>query len=466
MLIHRVVIQIVLRRLYGVLSLLVVWFGLMAAVNAAAENPVQCQQDCVPVGEWSFRLGIGAGVRVNPLNDGDDTPLVLLPELSYYGKRFFLKNFELGYTFLETDRHQLNGLVSPSYDQMLFNRWDPLNFTDSGGAPSLSASVSSLSAPTYRVVVTDGNGSKNALDPADSSIVMPPDLNAGTSPSPGPELPRALVAVVPAATTVAVNGVSTIFVNGVEVPVSPGRHQTIAGSQDNVIGISATLGGFVSVSGVSDADQVRLQGDNLEIGNSGSPALRGGPAQPQPALGGDITVGFDGSLAVIEPVQVETGSDTSARPVSIDEVRKRKVAGLMGLEYSYQAHRFSFHIQALQDFTRVHKGAEARIAVTLPMQYKTHQFALTAGANWQSQKVIDYYYGVTDADIDDSRVFYSPSKAAVTPLLRLDWQKSISAKWSLRGFVQYMPLSEPVKASPLVGDSNITAVFLGGVYHF
>lgn len=82
---------------------------------------------CVEVGAWRFGLNIGLGVRTNPLYKGDDIPLILLPQISYYGERFFLENLDAGFTLFETPRTMLNLLVTPSYDGVFFNRWDPGN---------------------------------------------------------------------------------------------------------------------------------------------------------------------------------------------------------------------------------------------------------------------------------------------------------------------------------------------------
>ncbi len=68
------------------------------------------------------------GVRTNPVVDGETIPLVLLPEIQYYGERFFLNNLDFGYTLHESEYQTLNLLLTPGYDQLFFNRWDPQNF--------------------------------------------------------------------------------------------------------------------------------------------------------------------------------------------------------------------------------------------------------------------------------------------------------------------------------------------------
>lgn len=78
------------------------------------------QSGCIAVGEWDIRLGIGAGLRSNPLIDGDDLPIYLLPELRYYGERFFFDTYTGGFTFYETDAQFFNSVVTIGFDQIYF----------------------------------------------------------------------------------------------------------------------------------------------------------------------------------------------------------------------------------------------------------------------------------------------------------------------------------------------------------
>lgn len=85
-------------------------------------------QDCVEVGKWDISVGIGAGVRTNPVEDASDIPLVLVPQISYNGERFFIQNLDFGFMLWENEHHQFNLLATPSYDQVFFHRWSPSNF--------------------------------------------------------------------------------------------------------------------------------------------------------------------------------------------------------------------------------------------------------------------------------------------------------------------------------------------------
>lgn len=55
----------------------------------------------VDVGSFDFRVSVGYGALTNPLKKRDDIHIYLLPELSYYGEKFYFENFVVGYSLYE-----------------------------------------------------------------------------------------------------------------------------------------------------------------------------------------------------------------------------------------------------------------------------------------------------------------------------------------------------------------------------
>lgn len=97
------------------------------------------------VGEWNISLSLGAGRRTNPVDGNPDIPLLVIPQVSYYGKRFFLENLELGFTLHESDANTLSLIAAPGYDRVFFYRNDLQNYFVSGGALGM------VSTPQYNV---------------------------------------------------------------------------------------------------------------------------------------------------------------------------------------------------------------------------------------------------------------------------------------------------------------------------
>jgi MipA family protein len=140
---------------------------LMCASCANAQSSCDpAESACAEVGSWHLSLAVGAGVRTNPLAEGDDIPLILIPQLSYTGDRFFIQNLDMGFILLETEQHQLNLFITPSYDQVFFQRWSPSNFfIDSNNfATAGDKSVTKEEIPTINL------DPKNELGPNNSFI--------------------------------------------------------------------------------------------------------------------------------------------------------------------------------------------------------------------------------------------------------------------------------------------------------
>src|SRR5690554_1074332 len=131
---------------------------LLAAASTSAFASSSCDsrtEDCVAIGEWRLGIGVGLGVRTNPVVEGDNLPIVLIPEISYYGERFFWDTTQIGYNLVETPRHSLNALVTLGLDYMYFRDWSMGNFVIDGAAGHMTFTP----APTLRD--TDENDSND-----------------------------------------------------------------------------------------------------------------------------------------------------------------------------------------------------------------------------------------------------------------------------------------------------------------
>jgi outer membrane protein len=123
-----------------------------AAASAARASSVRdCDadsQDCVVVGKWNVSLALGAGVRSNPLVHGQDLPLVVVPQISYYGKRFYIDNLDVGFTAVDGETNTLSLIASPGYDRIFFYRSDLQNiFVNLGGGAGTNPPVPPTRVP-------------------------------------------------------------------------------------------------------------------------------------------------------------------------------------------------------------------------------------------------------------------------------------------------------------------------------
>jgi outer membrane protein len=89
---------------------------------------------------------------------------------------------------------------------------------------------------------------------------------------------------------------------------------------------------------------------------------------------------------------------------------------------------------------------------------------VSLGAVWQSEEIINYYFGISPDEADVENQYLAGS--GVSTLLRFDWNYKLSKRWDLRALVSYRHLPPEISSSPLIKNNNVVTAFVGGVYHF
>jgi outer membrane protein len=118
-------VSVTSRRIGPIAAALLLLF--LAGATFAADSCPESSDDCVAVGGWSLSVAVGAGLRTNPLVHGKDIPLIVVPQFSYYGRRFFIDNLDPGVTLVDGDSNTLSLIASPGYDRVFFYRSDLQN---------------------------------------------------------------------------------------------------------------------------------------------------------------------------------------------------------------------------------------------------------------------------------------------------------------------------------------------------
>ncbi len=126
-----------------------------AVERAASEGDCStASPDCVVVGNWNISLALGAGVRSNPLVHGADLPLAVVPQISYYGKRFYIDNLDVGFTAVETGSNTLSLIASPGYDRIFFYRSDLQNILVSLAGTHIGSNPPPVPFPAHSRPIT------------------------------------------------------------------------------------------------------------------------------------------------------------------------------------------------------------------------------------------------------------------------------------------------------------------------
>ncbi|MEI8668463.1 MipA/OmpV family protein [Pseudoalteromonas sp. B131b] len=108
--------------------LLITLVACFAANGQQAKNVTQeFEEQHIAIEQWHFSLSAGAGVVTNPLRGGDNIPLVLIPQVAFYGQHWFFDNGRLGYSFIQSQKHNLNLVSELNAESRFFIDWHPTN---------------------------------------------------------------------------------------------------------------------------------------------------------------------------------------------------------------------------------------------------------------------------------------------------------------------------------------------------
>lgn len=123
-----------------ILSLLLIFATL--AVQACPD-----EASCVEENSWQLGVAIGLGARSNPLVDGDSVPLVVMPDIAWYGEKAYFDNGELGYQWVETPAYAIETYLTLDRERAFFSFWHPVNvFAPNAGFASDSLLASAEEA--------------------------------------------------------------------------------------------------------------------------------------------------------------------------------------------------------------------------------------------------------------------------------------------------------------------------------
>ncbi|TMP37265.1 hypothetical protein CWB98_11075 [Pseudoalteromonas rubra] len=140
--------------------------------NLAFANCDTQPENCIEVSQWQISVAVGAGIATNPLKDGEHSPLIVLPYVSYYADRFFLDNTAIGYTFIDQQSFDISWIAELNSEQAFFTRSRPGTLLRSN---TLSPDISErVELPQTRL--PSDNGGTNTDN--EGNISQPQEVNS------------------------------------------------------------------------------------------------------------------------------------------------------------------------------------------------------------------------------------------------------------------------------------------------
>ncbi|HMW72449.1 MAG TPA: MipA/OmpV family protein, partial [Cellvibrionaceae bacterium] len=145
----------------------------------------------------------------------------------------------------------------------------------------------------------------------------------------------------------------------------------------------------------------------------------------------------------------------------------RHTSALGGFEYNASLGGFfdglEFNWQFLEELSGYHAGREMRLAIS--RDFLTYWRA-SLGANFQSRDYINYYFGVSASEASPLFSRYTPNSGGWSKLVRVEYLKPLSPHLAIKGGAALKIFSSAVADSPLLEESSVYSLFLGGVYYF
>lgn len=143
------------------------------------------------------------------------------------------------------------------------------------------------------------------------------------------------------------------------------------------------------------------------------------------------------------------------------ENRKYSLDGGMRLKLNIPSlDNFYIKTTVASDLLSENDGQE--ISLSLCKDYKHDYFLITPsiGIKWQSENMVDYYYGVKTIEARTGRNAYFPN-AATNYFFNLNLNLGLSKDWILVGIIDFEKLNSEINDSPIVDDDYIVWGVLG-----
>lgn len=148
-------------------------------------------------------------------------------------------------------------------------------------------------------------------------------------------------------------------------------------------------------------------------------------------------------------------------------MEERKSSLDLGASLNYYSSDFGYlSFDYKQDIGGVNKGQELTVNYAYPLSWGSLTITPGISIQRQSDKLVNYYYGVKDAEVTINRKAYS-GQATVNYSLELDLEYALSQSWMIFSSAALIKLGDGIKNSPLVEDDGASWVTsIGFVYSF
>jgi outer membrane protein len=120
---------------------------------------------------------------------------------------------------------------------------------------------------------------------------------------------------------------------------------------------------------------------------------------------------------------------------------------------------------AFQDVSRTHKGSEVYAEYSHTFRRQRWFYEPSVGLSWKSQKLNNYYWGVTPEEATEAFPSYA-ADSGVNFFARFQLSYQLTRNWASVFVVEYERLNHETAHSPLVDENSVYGAFAGLKYNY
>jgi outer membrane protein len=121
----------------------------------------------------------------------------------------------------------------------------------------------------------------------------------------------------------------------------------------------------------------------------------------------------------------------------------------LGVEYSYDTGFGKIGIEIVADTLGKHEGYQADISFSYPINFDNGQLSPYIGAEYRSDDLVNYYYGVKNTEVTQIRQFYQADSAVNLVMgIRSTWFSGPHHRFV--AMLQFKAFDDSIKDSPII----------------
>jgi len=177
---------------------------------------------------------------------------------------------------------------------------------------------------------------------------------------------------------------------------------------------------------------------------------------------GDEKMGFD---LFLEPRFMGYESDDSN---DLNGMEDRDWSLDLGIGYIWKmsfVEGLTFDASFAGDITSEHEGSELNLGISKLFDFKPFFFKPYIGIEWQSEDLVDHYYGVRTTEATATRVAYTADDT-VNFQAKFDFYMGLSEEWLIVSRLGIDVFGDEIKDSPIVDEDYTVTGLIGLTYMF